>query len=266
MVLGHVAHLRPGGLSHLLLFSEDHVTSHDVFCQDAASSSVSVEALLNLICSRALAVLEEFQPLPLTNFVWSLAGAEGCSVIRPRASLCHCMPLLLATNGMLVSQGLQTGGVPFPRSVGARVRKLVRQHNPQQARQSGSCKRDFGVLFLAPAERLINMKHAGCEQRLGIWQGRLPRRAAAGSDKGAGCGRWHEWARQPKAGKHGLGMGDACSAKDGLLQRSCRGLNQARAGTQDTALRQHGLGSRTCGASSREVVGCNRDDLPPDGR
>ncbi|CAE7554131.1 BPM1 [Symbiodinium sp. CCMP2592] len=70
-----------------------------------ATSHIYGQALLNLICSRALAVLEEFQPLPLTNFVWSMAG-------------------------------LQTGGVPFPSSVSARVRKLVRQHNPQQAANS----------------------------------------------------------------------------------------------------------------------------------
>ncbi|OLQ14645.1 BTB/POZ and MATH domain-containing protein 1 [Symbiodinium microadriaticum] len=67
-----------------------------------ATSHIYGQALLTLICSRALAVLEEFQPLPLTNFVWSLAG-------------------------------LQPSGVPPPSSVAVRVRKLVRQHNPQQA-------------------------------------------------------------------------------------------------------------------------------------
>ncbi|CAE7503251.1 BPM1 [Symbiodinium sp. CCMP2456] len=66
-----------------------------------ATSHIYGQALLALICSRALAVLDEFQPLPLTNFVWSLAG-------------------------------LQPSGVPPPSSVAARVRTLVRQHNPQQ--------------------------------------------------------------------------------------------------------------------------------------
>ena len=72
------------------------MTSHDVLVPwcSIVSASVSVEALLTLICSRALAVLEEFQPLPLTNFVWSLAGAEGCLC----AIMCNGMPLLVATN------------------------------------------------------------------------------------------------------------------------------------------------------------------------
>ena len=168
------------------------------------------------------------------------------------ATACHCL-----------WQRTWHAGIARPAAKRRSAPELSRRESAEigaaaQPAAGRACKR-------ALVSRSLCLLHAGCEQRLGIWQGRLPGRAADGSDKGAGLAR-HKRARQPKAGKPRLGMGDACFAKDGLLRSSCRGLKQARAGTQAAALRQPGLGSRTRDACSREVVGCNLDDLLPDCR
>ncbi|CAE7290261.1 BPM1 [Symbiodinium natans] len=67
-----------------------------------ALSCMLMYALLEAVQAHALAVLEEFQPLPLTNLSWSPTG-------------------------------LQWNGEPFAGATGSKARKLMWQYNPQQA-------------------------------------------------------------------------------------------------------------------------------------